>query len=211
MRAPAASRHAASTRLRPIALLANGTVREARGFASRTKTRPSARASWTFRSPTTPSAGASRRTVSRTSLERSAAERRRRQDAGGVARVHAGLLDVLHDGRDVGLLPVAEGVDVDLDRAFEEAVDEHAAGALGRAGDLLRPRSRPACCARRGRRTGARAPDSRSPRRPRPPPPARGAIAPRRHGDAELAAEGGEALAVLGEVDGVERASRGWR
>ena len=35
-RAPAISRQAASTRLMPIALLANGTVREARGFASST-------------------------------------------------------------------------------------------------------------------------------------------------------------------------------
>ena len=35
-RLPAASLQAASTRLMPIALLANGTVREARGFASRT-------------------------------------------------------------------------------------------------------------------------------------------------------------------------------
>ncbi len=33
---PAASLHAASTRLIPVALLAKGTVREARGFASRT-------------------------------------------------------------------------------------------------------------------------------------------------------------------------------
>ena len=39
--APAASRQAASTRLTPSALDANGTVREARGFASRTKRRPS--------------------------------------------------------------------------------------------------------------------------------------------------------------------------
>ena len=35
-RCPAASLHAASTRLIPIAFEANGTVREARGFASRT-------------------------------------------------------------------------------------------------------------------------------------------------------------------------------
>src|SRR5439155_11924905 len=35
-RAPAIRRQAASTRLTPIALLANGTVREARGFASST-------------------------------------------------------------------------------------------------------------------------------------------------------------------------------
>ena len=36
MRAPAASRHAASTRLTPVAFDANGTVRDARGFTSST-------------------------------------------------------------------------------------------------------------------------------------------------------------------------------
>ena len=55
---------------------------------------------------------------------RGRAERLRRQHAGGVARVHAGLLDVLHDSGDVRVLPVAQCVDVDLDRALEEAVDE---------------------------------------------------------------------------------------
>ncbi len=37
----------------------------------------------------------------------------------------ARLLDVLHHGRDVRLLAVAERVDVELDRVLEEAVDEH--------------------------------------------------------------------------------------
>ena len=60
---PAASRQAAWTRFTPVALLANGTVREARGFASSTNNLPSASASWTFRSPTTPSAGPSRSTT----------------------------------------------------------------------------------------------------------------------------------------------------
>ena len=41
----------------------------------------------------------------------------------------ARLLDVLHDGGDVGLLAVAERVDVDLDRVLEEAVDERPARA----------------------------------------------------------------------------------
>ena len=61
--APAARRQAAWTRLTPVALLAYGTVREARGFASSTNNLPSASASWTFRSPTTPSAGPSRSTT----------------------------------------------------------------------------------------------------------------------------------------------------
>ena len=38
----------------------------------------------------------------------------------------AGLLDVLHDRGDVRLGPVAERVDVDLDRVLEEPVDEDA-------------------------------------------------------------------------------------
>ena len=64
-RAPAAIRHAASTRFTPIAFEANGTVRDARGFTSSTKTSWSATASCTFSSPTTPRAGPSRRTISR--------------------------------------------------------------------------------------------------------------------------------------------------
>ena len=56
-----------------------------------------------------------------------AVERRRRQHARRVARVDAGLLDVLHHRGDVGVVAVAERVDVELDRVLEEAVDEHAA------------------------------------------------------------------------------------
>ena len=65
-------------------------------------------------------------------------EPRRRQHARGVAGVDAGLLDVLHDGGDVRVDPVAERVDVDLDRVLEEAVDEHAAEHR----HLARPRRR---------------------------------------------------------------------
>ena len=54
--------------MRPVAFEANGTVREARGFASSTNTSPdSVTASWTLISPTVPSAGASLRTISSTS------------------------------------------------------------------------------------------------------------------------------------------------
>src|SRR3712207_8802753 len=49
-----------------------------------------------------------------------AAQRDRRQGAGGVAGVDAGLLDVLHDPAEVQLGPVEEGVDVDLDRVRSE-------------------------------------------------------------------------------------------
>ncbi len=46
--------------------------------------------------------------------------------------MHAGLLDVLHDRADDGALAVADGVDVDLDRVVDEAVDERS--LLHRAG-----------------------------------------------------------------------------
>ena len=51
----------------------------------------------------------------------------RRQRAAGVARVHAGLLDVLHDAADQHVLAVAHRIDVDLDGDVEEAVEQHRA------------------------------------------------------------------------------------
>ena len=55
-------------------------------------------------------------------------QRVRRQRARTVARVHPGLLDVLHHAADHDLARgVADGVDVDLGRVLEEAVDEHRA------------------------------------------------------------------------------------
>ena len=50
-------------------------------------------------------------------------ERHGREDARRVARVHAGLLDVLHDPADRHALAVAQRVDVDLDGVLEEAVE----------------------------------------------------------------------------------------
>src|SRR5205085_452276 len=62
--APSASRQAALTSSTPVALLTNGTVRDARGFASSTYTSPSpVTASWTLRSPTVPSAFPRIRTI----------------------------------------------------------------------------------------------------------------------------------------------------
>ena len=122
---PAARRQAASTRLMPIALLANGTVRDARGFASSTYTVWSATASCTFSRPTTPSAGPRRLTTCSTSSAFGQGERLRGEHAGGVAGVDARFLHVLHDRCDEHLLAVAESVDVDLDRVLDEPVDQH--------------------------------------------------------------------------------------
>ena len=63
-------------------------------------------------------------------------QRRRREDARGVARVDSRLLDVLHHRADVHGDAVAERIDVDLERAFEEAVDQDLAGD-----SLHRPRT----------------------------------------------------------------------
>ena len=117
----------------------------------------------------------------------------------------AGLLDVLHERGDVRVLAVAERVDVDLDRALEEAVDEHATAALRGRARRRRARSRRACGGRRARRRGARAPGSRSPRRRRRRSAAIVGDAPGRDGHVEPLAERREALAVLGEVDRVVR------
>ena len=38
--------------------------------------------------------------------------------------MHAGFLDVLHDCSDERLLSVADRIDVDLDRTFDEPIDE---------------------------------------------------------------------------------------
>ncbi len=53
-----------------------------------------------------------------------APERDRRQRAARVARVDAGLLEVLHHAADVELVAVVERVDVEFDRVVEEAVDQ---------------------------------------------------------------------------------------
>src|SRR5207245_5336965 len=50
--------------------------------------------------------------------------RGRRDDAGRVAGVNAGRLDVLEDPADPDRLAVAEDVDIELERAFEELVHE---------------------------------------------------------------------------------------
>ena len=56
-----------------------------------------------------------------------------RQRAGRIARMHAGLFDVLHDARDMHGLPVTQRVNVHLDRARQVAVQQH--GAVTRHDD----------------------------------------------------------------------------
>ena len=41
----------------------------------------------------------------------------------------AGFLDMLHDAGDVDLVAVGDGIDIDLDRVLQIAVDQHRAGA----------------------------------------------------------------------------------
>ncbi|CAB4370454.1 unannotated protein [freshwater metagenome] len=56
MEDPTASRAAALANATPVALLTNGTVREARGFASKTNNCESLIANWILIKPTTPTA-----------------------------------------------------------------------------------------------------------------------------------------------------------
>ena len=133
------------------------------------RARPSAIASWTFRSPTTPRAGPSRETTSTTSSCSRRVSERRGQDAARVAGVHAGLLDVLHDGADVDVRARR--------RARRRRARSRSPGTGRRAGARRAPRprarrprrSRRACSARRARTRAARAPGSRLAPRPRPP------------------------------------------
>ncbi len=52
-------------------------------------------------------------------------KRERRQRTGRIARVHARLLDVLHDAADQHMPAVADGVHVHFDGIVEEAVEQH--------------------------------------------------------------------------------------
>ena len=56
-----------------------------------------------------------------------------RQHARGIAGVHAGVLDVLHDPADDHAVAVGERVHVGLERVLEEAVDEHGVVSATRA------------------------------------------------------------------------------
>ena len=161
-------------------------------------------ANWTLISPRTPSASAIAAVCARISASSSLAQRQRRDHAGRVAGVHAGLLDVLHDRADPGPRAVADGVDVDLDRVLDEAVDQRA--GLAPAATAARPRrSRCASRGRRARSSAAPAPGSRS-----RPAISHGVVdvagdAPGRRLQPQLAEHAAEPLAILGDVDRLER------
>ena len=139
-RAPAARRHAAATRFTSRAFETKGTVREALGFASRTIETAVQERELDVDETDHPEGGREPARPCRCTRSRiSVRQPDRREHAGGVARVDAGLLDMLHESGDPGVLPVAERVDVELDGALEKAVDENPAGASGGAGHVLGP------------------------------------------------------------------------
>ena len=75
--------------------------------------------------PQTWSESASARVWSLEHAEHLVAQRLGRQRAGGVARVHPRLLDVLHDAGDQDLpRVVTHGIDVHLDGILQEAVHQ---------------------------------------------------------------------------------------
>ena len=99
-RSPSAARQAASTRSRPVAFDTNGTVRDARGLASSTYIVLALHGELDVdQAADAERLGDGGRLAADLGLD-PLAERHRRDDAGRVAGVDAGLLDVLHDGAD---------------------------------------------------------------------------------------------------------------
>ena len=124
MRSPSMIRQAIFASGTPIALETNGTVRDARGLASMMYRLAVVDGVLDVDEPER--AERERDPARRRAdlLEHLRAERVRRQHAGAVAGVDAGLLDVLHDAADPDGLAVAQRVDVELDRVLQEAVEE---------------------------------------------------------------------------------------
>ena len=107
--APTITRAATLASGTPVAFATKGTVRLARGFASMTNTWPSLhRVLHVEQTPTSRAAAMPRCSSSMTSTTRGG-ERRRREHACAVARVHARLLDVLHDAADEHLAGARHG------------------------------------------------------------------------------------------------------
>ena len=164
-----------------------------------------------FISPLTLSARASARVCRSISAMIVVGQAVGRDRAGAVARMDPGFLDMLEDAGDRDLLAVADRVDVDLDRVAQIAVDQHRRADPtprprwrynGRAARARRPPPSPA---RRARRTGAAAPDSRCARRRSAPRRGCGRCRWRAAAGPSLLDQFGEALAVLGQIDAVGR------
>ena len=132
-----------------------------------------------------------------------------RRDAGrGVAGVDAGLLDMLQNAADVDLFAVAQGVDIGLNRTFQEAVQIHRvvgadarslghviAQMLGIVGDHHAAAAQHVARTNQQRIADVRGHGLGFLKR--------GSLARRRIHNAQLVEQGGKALAVLGKVDGI--------
>ncbi len=106
MDAPAMTSAAALARATPVAFATNGTVRDARGLASRTYNTSLTRAYCTFMSPRTPIPRASSSVDSRIRSSSAFESVTGGKHARGVAGVNSRLLDVLHDSRQEQLVAV---------------------------------------------------------------------------------------------------------
>ena len=113
----------------------------------------------------------------------------------------AGLLDVLHDGRDVRVLAVAESIDIELERLLEEAVQQDTSARTGHCqpdllGAVADPHSPSAEHVRRPHEHRIADPLGRRDGFVR-----LGRGAPVRAADLEPVEQRAEALAVFGEID----------
>ena len=122
--------------------------------------------------------------------------------------MNTSLLDMLQDAADVDLFAVAQGVDVGLDRTLQEAVQIHRvvgadacslghviAQMLGIVGDHHAAAAQHVARTHQQRVANVRGHGLGLLKR--------GGLARRRIHDAQLVEQGGEALAVLGKVDGI--------
>ena len=197
----------------PIAFETNGTVRDARGFASNTQIRSSFTASCRFSTPRTPESARQPARDVLDLVELVVGERGRRDLARRVARVHARLLDVLHHRADEHVGAVGHRVDVDLDRAFQEPVDQHRVigRCLGRGADeRLQVVGVVDDLHRAAAQHVRRADDHREPdlRRDRPRLRQRPRLTVRRRRDVELGEDLRELPAVLGQIDRLGRGAQ---
>lgn len=122
--------------------------------------------------------------------------------------MNTGLLDMLQDAADIDLLAVAQGVDIGLDRTLQEAVQIHRvvgadarslchviAQMLGIVGDHHAAAAQHVARTHQQRVADVRGHGLGLLKR--------GCLARRRIHNAQLVEQGGEALAVLGKIDGV--------